>query len=215
MHEQLSLLSAPQKRCTKCGEAKPLDAYRKGQRGKTGKDGRRQPCRACEYLAHRAYVEANREAWRDARRDYYQEYARANAERRAQQARERYATDPVQHERILENGRRQKERDPRRIAQREQEKLRKKHAPEARRASQRRKNQARRARLRKAKMRDYIDAFVVLERTDGVCGICGEDVDPMNFHVDHIYPLVLGGEHSYANTQPAHPLCNLRKGIHA
>jgi 5-methylcytosine-specific restriction endonuclease McrA len=25
-------------------------------------------------------------------------------------------------------------------------------------------------------------------------------------------PLALGGEHSYANTQVAHPLCNLRKG---
>jgi 5-methylcytosine-specific restriction endonuclease McrA len=31
-------------------------------------------------------------------------------------------------------------------------------------------------------------------------------------HLDHIVPLARGGEHSYANTQPAHPTCNRRKG---
>jgi 5-methylcytosine-specific restriction endonuclease McrA len=29
-------------------------------------------------------------------------------------------------------------------------------------------------------------------------------VDPANFQLDHIVPFVLGGEHSYANCQPAH-----------
>ena len=63
-------------------------------------------------------------------------------------------------------------------------------------------------------MRAFVEEvypLVVLERDDGICGICGEDVDPFDFHVDHIIPLSRGGEHSYANTQPAHPFCNLSK----
>jgi 5-methylcytosine-specific restriction endonuclease McrA len=67
----------------------------------------------------------------------------------------------------------------------------------------------RRARLRGA---DVVLSLVVLERDDGTCGICGGDVDPTDFHVDHVEPLALGGEHSYANVQAAHPDCNRRKG---
>lgn len=52
----------------------------------------------------------------------------------------------------------------------------------------------------------------VLRDACGLCGICGDLVDPARFDVDHIVPLAHGGEHSYANTQPAHPLCNQRKG---
>jgi 5-methylcytosine-specific restriction endonuclease McrA len=58
---------------------------------------------------------------------------------------------------------------------------------------------------------EHVDRLIVLERDDGVCGICGLDVDPLSFHVDHVVPLAHGGEHSYANTQAAHPVCNVRK----
>lgn len=73
---------------------------------------------------------------------------------------------------------------------------------------------ARRARKREAFI-EYVHPLVVLELGDGVCGICGEDVDPAAFEVDHIEPLSLGGEHSYGNTQPAHRRCNTRKGNRA
>jgi 5-methylcytosine-specific restriction endonuclease McrA len=69
---------------------------------------------------------------------------------------------------------------------------------------------ARRARIRDQFVED-VHHLVVLELDDGVCGICGEDVDPFGFDVDHIFPLSKGGEHSYANTQAAHPSCNNRK----
>ncbi|MCA1571257.1 MAG: HNH endonuclease [Chloroflexi bacterium] len=59
---------------------------------------------------------------------------------------------------------------------------------------------------------EHVEAVIVLELHDGVCGICGEDVDPFHFHVDHILPLARGGLHCYENCQPAHPICNLRKG---
>jgi 5-methylcytosine-specific restriction endonuclease McrA len=54
--------------------------------------------------------------------------------------------------------------------------------------------------------------LVVLERDDGICGLCGHDVDPFDFHVDHVVPLSAGGTHSYANVQVAHPFCNMAKG---
>lgn len=62
---------------------------------------------------------------------------------------------------------------------------------------------------------EYVHPLVVLELHDGMCGICGDDVDPSDFHVDHIEPLAKGGEHSYLNTQPAHPRCNMSKGARA
>lgn len=70
---------------------------------------------------------------------------------------------------------------------------------------------ARRARLAGARV-ERVDVAVVFERDEGVCGICGDPVDPASWHLDHIVPLARGGEHSYANVQVAHPVCNLRKG---
>ena len=58
---------------------------------------------------------------------------------------------------------------------------------------------------------EFIHPLVVLERDDGVCGICGGDVDPFDFHVDHIIPLSRGGSHTFDNVQASHPLCNARK----
>lgn len=58
----------------------------------------------------------------------------------------------------------------------------------------------------------HIDSLILIERDDGICGICGSDIDPLDYHIDHIVPLSLGGDHTYDNTQVAHPSCNLRKG---
>lgn len=74
----------------------------------------------------------------------------------------------------------------------------------------RERNHRRRARMLGAYV-EHVESLVVLERDDGVCGICGGDVDPLDFHVDHIVPISRGGAHAYFNVQPAHPLCNTRK----
>ena len=58
---------------------------------------------------------------------------------------------------------------------------------------------------------ETVHPLVVLERGDSACGICGEDVDLDDFHIDHIIPLARGGLHNYENTQPAHPRCNWAK----
>lgn len=57
---------------------------------------------------------------------------------------------------------------------------------------------------------EHVDPVVVFERDAGICGICSVPIVG-RFDVDHIVPLVKGGEHSYANVQVAHPSCNYSK----
>jgi 5-methylcytosine-specific restriction endonuclease McrA len=52
----------------------------------------------------------------------------------------------------------------------------------------------------------------VIERDGYVCGLCGDDVDPDDVHIDHIMPWSRGGKHELSNLQVAHSTCNLRKG---
>lgn len=79
------------------------------------------------------------------------------------------------------------------------------------------KNNARRARMLGAFV-EMVDPEVLWVRCGGVCGICGEPIDrdlpwphPQSKTLDHIRPLARGGEHSYANSQLAHAICNSRK----
>jgi 5-methylcytosine-specific restriction endonuclease McrA len=77
--------------------------------------------------------------------------------------------------------------------------------------------QRRRAREREAFVED-VSLRVLFERDEGICQLCLEPVDwylrerdPLSQSIDHIVPISLGGEHSYANTQLAHLICNIRK----
>lgn len=67
---------------------------------------------------------------------------------------------------------------------------------------------------RKARMNmsrvDKIDRDKVWARDNGICGICGESANYMNWHMDHIIPLG-PGKHSYENVRVTHPKCNAAK----
>ena len=60
----------------------------------------------------------------------------------------------------------------------------------------------------------------VFARDKWTCHICGKKVrktaryprDPEMASLDHLVPIALGGEHSYANVACAHLRCNLSKG---
>lgn len=71
----------------------------------------------------------------------------------------------------------------------------------------------------KAATAERFDPLEVFDRDGWVCGLCSLPVDPdrawpdpMSPSLDHVVPLSAGGEHSRANTQLAHWLCNVRKG---
>jgi hypothetical protein len=77
---------------------------------------------------------------------------------------------------------------------------------------------ARRVRVADAVVERFA-AEEIYERDGWVCGICDQAIDPSLRHpdpqsasLDHIRPLIAGGEHSRDNTQAAHLVCNLRKG---
>jgi 5-methylcytosine-specific restriction endonuclease McrA len=69
----------------------------------------------------------------------------------------------------------------------------------------------RRARQRNVYVED-VDVAVLYERDGGRCGICGRKVSRDESTIDHIIPILLGGQHSYVNTQIAHGACNSSKG---
>jgi len=49
----------------------------------------------------------------------------------------------------------------------------------------------------------------VLRQGEGICALCGL---PGADSVDHIVPRSMGGSADLANLQPAHAVCNSRKG---
>lgn len=62
-------------------------------------------------------------------------------------------------------------------------------------------------------------ALEIFERDDWMCGLCREAIDPslkwpepLSASLDHVLPIAAGGEHTRANTQAAHLICNVRKG---
>lgn len=66
---------------------------------------------------------------------------------------------------------------------------------------------------------ERFDPQDVYERDNWLCSLCGFPVDrelawpdPLCASLDHVVPLAAGGEHSRANTQLAHWICNVRKG---
>lgn len=71
----------------------------------------------------------------------------------------------------------------------------------------------RRARKSGAKVVEPVDLLRVYERDQGVCHICKRHVDRIDASIDHLVPLSVGGDHSYANVSLAHLRCNQRRGV--
>lgn len=80
-----------------------------------------------------------------------------------------------------------------------------------------------RARLKSMGIReadaDYVDPRHVYQSAKWICGICSELIDqslewpnPWAVTLDHKVPITKGGTHDESNLQPAHLICNLRKG---
>jgi hypothetical protein len=74
------------------------------------------------------------------------------------------------------------------------------------------KNAERRARIAAVQVEGSISRSEVFERDSGICYLCNEQVDPNNWHLDHVVPISKGGPHTYDNVRVTHPSCNLSKG---
>jgi len=51
----------------------------------------------------------------------------------------------------------------------------------------------------------------VWDRDKGICGLCHEPADPLDWAADHIVPEALGGPTIAHNLRVSHPLCNWRR----
>jgi hypothetical protein len=89
------------KRCTKCGELKPREAFSRATRLR---DGLQYACKACNAAYHaanaeriakqkREYNAANRERMEERQREYDRKYYAANRERIAERQRKYFQTD--------------------------------------------------------------------------------------------------------------------------
>ena len=56
------------------------------------------------------------------------------------------------------------------------------------------------------------EKMMLLIRQDYRCALCRGPVSLLDAHVDHVYPLALGGEDVESNRTLTHAWCNLRKG---
>lgn len=196
------------KKCSKCGELKPLQDF---ARDKSKKSGYKSACKAClKTPEHRAYAAKYRVEHLDYYREKHAEYRERNRE--AVRAYRRAHYDPQkQHEyyeknreRLLQYGRAY-------------------NATEQGRA---------RSALAKAKRRAHIatgDPGITLralyDRDGGRCQLCGGLCDYDDFilrdgvtvvgnlypSIDHVVPLSRGGSHTWDNVQLAHKGCNCIK----
>lgn len=167
-----------QKRCSSCGEVKPVSAFHKSPRGLYGVHSQCINCRR-----------TRRDS--DEYRDQKREYDRRRYESMRTEWNERtaawYAANSERHK-VL--------RDRWKAAH-----------PELLREYDRRRYERERV-----TSEGPIDYAFILDREDYRCYLCGEEVDPENFHFDHVIPLSKGGPNTVDNIRVAHPKCNLRKG---
>lgn len=175
------------KRCTKCGEPKPLSGF---HRDRNRKDGHRDWCRVCvraDHAANKERIKAKHRAW-----------LAANADR----VRSSHADWLVKNrDRVLATSAAYREANRVLIRQRKAAKL----------DVSRGYCQKRRALLIGARTGDPIIYREIRQRDQGICWLCGKPCPPHDITYDHAIPLSRGGQHSTRNLRLAHDLCNKRK----
>lgn len=182
------------KRCTKCGEEKPLEDF--PVRNDHSLDGRHTECRDCRRAYKRKWMQAKRKANPEWAREVDKRWREENPE--AARARDR----------------RFKEKNGDLIRQRNRE--RRRANPEPARASharwreRNREQELLRLANRRALLRNATDetkAFIG-ELLSRPCDYCGATE---NITIDHVVPLSRGGKHEADNLAPACLSCNSSK----
>jgi 5-methylcytosine-specific restriction endonuclease McrA len=190
------------KKCSKCGEEKPLEQFYKF---KLGKFGRQAECKVCSDARRRAFAATRPEAERESRRQWCAKNPEAT---KAIGARKRAKPEHAMY--MKEYGRRWYADNRERLKP-----IRAKwHAENY--ATKRKplmvQNQAnRRARLRNAGGSHTLEQVLGLyEKQEGRCACCSQSLSAA-YHRDHIVPIAAGGSNGISNIQLLCPPCNLAK----
>lgn len=200
------------KRCTKCGEIKPLEEFSKN---KNMKDGRQGNCKSC----YKAYCAANREAirirsqaYRKANAEAVRKWRKAWWDAHAEEMREYLKVygvtyRPAHAEKMREYQAQYRLENGDKI--RESIKKWDLKNPDAKRAMSSR----RRAR-KKGNGGNFSAAELRAMRIEyaGVCFYCRGQHEPDELTIDHVIPIDQGGRHEAANIVLACGICNSSKG---
>jgi 5-methylcytosine-specific restriction endonuclease McrA len=178
-----------EKRCTQCGEVKPLEEFGFSQSGRTRVRRPRPSCKKC-----RVKYESGR----------YRLDPTPNKTRAA-------AWYQANRDRAITNALKSAKANPERVR-----KAKAKWSaanPEVNRATV----QRRRARLRGGETEKFSD-FEIFDRDGWICGICSQPIDadlkapdPRSKSLDHVIPIAKGGDHLRSNVHAAHLSCNQSK----
>lgn len=198
------------KRCTKCGDDKPLDQFYRKQ---SAKDGLQSRCKDCHRIWWRGYgyqYEQDRrqrdpeynQKWLEYKRRKDQEWRESNPDKVQRDAREtaqRRSSDPVLRAKYT-----QYEREHRQKRQRADPAFHQHLMGIAKEGQQR----------RRARLADVGGSYTTAEWNrlctyfDHRCLCCGEQ-RPLT--VDHVTPITKGGSNTINNLQPLCGSCNSRK----
>jgi 5-methylcytosine-specific restriction endonuclease McrA len=219
------------KKCSKCGEEKPLDQFYKF---KLGKFGRQAECKACSDARRRAFAAAHPEQEKNSRKDW----ALRNPEKvRASSAKSR--SKPMAKSRMREYSAAWYAQNRERLKRiRQKWYLQNKEKHNARSLAYYRENQEavremnrRWAAEHPDKMRGYVaasdarrraaklgsaghwtekDVQEIFRRQRGMCAVCRCKLTK-SFHRDHIVALASGGSNDKTNLQLLCKSCNCRK----
>lgn len=224
------------KRCSKCGDEKPLSEFSKH---KNGPGGLRSSCKACCKLEYKSWVERNSERKTEYNKKWYDEnvelarslsrdWYRRNAEHVKDVARQyREANRDLLKEkyRLFYEQNKDRARSWNKAWMRRNKERRKQYVIlNADRISEKssrwsRENKVRRnaiTRNYKARKRNaegshtHHDVASLLKHQKGRCACCKEKLK--KYHVDHVVALATGGSNDPLNLQILCPRCNTSKG---
>lgn len=197
------------KKCSKCGEVKPLEEFNKD---KSRKDGRQVRCRECEKQRNRQYNKVNREQIAERKKQYHQD----NREKQLEQNRQYHQDN---RKKIAERKKQYCEANREKIVKRKKEYYQANRKQIAEYSKQYRKDNKEACKLREQKRRareanaaGHCTPEQLQARFDyhgNRCVYCGSEE---NLTLEHMVPLSKGGTNWPANLAPACESCNCSKG---
>lgn len=184
------------KRCSRCGETKPLDDF---YRAKSRPDGRQAYCKQCKKSVYSQYAKENAESVKEAFRAW-------SANNRADRA-EYLANWRAENAAAKADYNRKWRKENRARHSEYHKEYRRKRA-----GYYRAKKAAYRAAVNEATVHSFTeeDLSMKLEYWGGRCAYCRVELSG-GFHWDHWRPISKGGSHSVSNLHPACAACNLAK----
>ena len=172
------------KRCTKCGEVKPLSEFCKD---KIRKDGHTVWCKECKKKSNQEWYAVNSEEQNKKSQDWW----RAHSQKINRYRQKKYAANP---EKFKEAQKKWQKANPEKCAELRRNKRARKRNAEGKHTAK--------------------DIQKIFDRQGELCNACGKKLIRYNkkqYHVDHIIPLAKGGGNGPDNLQLLCPYCNMTK----